>query len=78
MKRYDIFVRSLDELEEKKELVKEIRDCSTYQAMEVKAIFSRSAEKLPNGDELVVRALLGHRLDPKPWRIKITEVLKEI
>ena len=78
MKRYDIFVRSLDELEEMKELVKEIRDCSTYQAMNVKAVFSRSADNLPDGDELIVRALLGHRLDPKPWRIKITEMLKQI
>lgn len=72
---YEVFVRKLDELEEGKELQKEIRDAQTYQRKQVRALFSSSPEKLPDGETLWVRGVLGRLLDEKPWRIKIiTEV----
>ena len=74
---YEIFVRNLDELEEGKEIEVEIRDCQTYRPKLVKAFLSPSAEKLPEGEPLWVRALVGHLLDENPWRIKITRVIKE-
>lgn len=68
---YEIFVRKLDELEEGKELQKEIRDAKTYERKTVKALLSSSPEKLPDGEPLWVRGMLGQLLDQKPWRIKI-------
>jgi hypothetical protein len=68
---YEIFVNKLSELEEGKELQKEIRDTKTYKRKNVKAIFSSSPEKLPDGEPLWVRGNLGPLLDKKPWRIKI-------
>ena len=68
---YEIFVSKLSELEEGKELQKEIRDAKTYQRKMVRAVFSPSAEKLPDGEQLWVRGYLGPLVDKKPWRIKI-------
>jgi hypothetical protein len=68
---YEIFVRNLDELEEDKELIKQIRDGQTYETKYVRALFSSSPEKLPNGENLWVRSWLGPLLDERPWRIKI-------
>lgn len=68
---YEIFVRKLEELEEGKELQKEVRDAQTYERKNVKAMVSSSPEKLPDGEPLWVRGMLGQLLDEKPWRIKI-------
>lgn len=68
---YEIFVRKVGELEEGKELQTEIRDVKTYQPRKVKAIFSSSPDKLPDGEPLWIRGMLGQLLDEKPWRIKI-------
>jgi len=68
---YEIFVTKLSELEEGKELQKEIRNAKTYERKMVKALFSSSPEKLPDGEPLWVRGLLGPLIDKKPWRIKI-------
>ncbi len=68
---YEIFVSKLSELEEGKELQKEIRDAKTYERKNVEAIFSSSPEKLPDGELLWVRGTLGPLVDKKAWRIKI-------
>lgn len=68
---YEIFVSKLAELEEGKELQKEVRDAQTYQRKNVKALVSSSPQKLPDGENLWVRGPLGQLLDNKPWRIKI-------
>ncbi len=74
---YEIFVRNLDQIEEGKEFETEVRNCQTCQVKVVKAIVASSAEKLPDGEPLWVRALVGHLLDEKPWKIKIIQVLEE-
>ncbi len=74
---YEIFVRNLEALEEGKEFETEIRDCQTAVTKLVKAIVASSEEKLPDGETLWVRALVGHLLDERPWRVKITQVLEE-
>ena len=68
---YEIFVRKLNELEEGKESEREIRDAQTYARKQVRALFSSSPEKLPDGEDLWVRGMLGQLLDNKPWKIKI-------
>ena len=70
-KGYEIFVSKLEELEEGKELQKEIRNAQTYERKTVKALFSSSPDKLPDGELLWVRGPLGPLVDEKPWRIKI-------
>ena len=67
---YEVFVRRLEELEEGKELQQEIRDAQTYERKNVKALVSPSPDKLPDGQPLWVRGMLGRLLDEKPWRIK--------
>lgn len=74
-KGFEVFVRNLDDLEEGKEIEKEIRDTETYQTKVVRAIFSSA--KLPKSEPIWVRALVGHLLDEKPWSIKIVKVLEE-
>jgi len=74
-KGYEIFINKLDELEEGKELQKEIRDAQTYARKRVKALFSSSSEKLPDGEPLWIRGPLGPLVDEKPWRIKIVSEL---
>jgi hypothetical protein len=68
---YEIFINKIEELEEGKELQKEIRDAKTYERKTVKALFSSSPDKLPDGDLLWIRGPLGPLLNEKPWRIKI-------
>ena len=68
---YEIFINKIEELEEDKELQKEIRDAKTYERKTVKALFSSSPDKLPDGDLLWIRGPLGPLLNEKPWRIKI-------
>ena len=68
---YEIFTAKLGQLEQDKEVILEIRDVKTYQPRKVKATISSSPEKLPDGEMLWVRGMLGKLLDQKPWRIKI-------
>ena len=75
---YEIFVRNLEQIEEGKEFEGEIRDARTCQVKVVKAVIASSAEKLPEGEPLWVRALVGHLLVETPWRIKILQILKEV
>ena len=74
---YEIFVRNLDELAEGKELEMQVRDCQTCEVKVVKAFFSPSRERLPDGEPVWCRALVGHLLDDKPWWMKITQVVEE-
>ncbi len=75
-KGYEIFVRNLEELEQDKEVEKQIRDAETYESKNVRAIFSSSPKKLPGRQDVWIRALVGHLLDEKPWKIKIIKELK--
>lgn len=68
---YEIFVRKTNELEQDKEVEKEIRNVKTYERKTVKAIFSSSPDKLPDGEPLWLRGMSGRLLDENPWRIKI-------
>ena len=76
---WEIFIRNLEELEanEGKETEVEIRDVQTYRSRAVKAIITRAAETPAAEETLWCRALVGHLLDERPWRIKITEVIEE-
>jgi hypothetical protein len=73
-KEYDTFVDTLSQLREGEEIELPIRDCETYEAIVVKAIISKSPEKLPDGDTLWIRFSRG-QLSPEPWSIKIIERL---
>jgi len=68
---YEIFINKIEELEEGKELQREIRDAKTYERKTVKALFSSSPDKLPDGELLWVRGPLGPLVTENPWRIKI-------
>lgn len=68
---YQIFVHGLEELEEGKEVEIQIMDVQTYGTKNVKALLSSSAKKLPDGENLWVRSMLGVLIDENPWRIKI-------
>ena len=73
---YEVFARNLEELQAGKEIEKEIRDTKTYQTKVVRAVFTQ--EKPKNIKEQIwIRALVGHLLDEKPWKIKIVKVLEE-
>ena len=73
---YEVFARDLEELQAGKEIEKEIRDTKTYQTKVVRAVFTQ--EKPKNVTEQIwIRALVGHLLDEKPWKIKIVKVLEE-
>ncbi len=73
---YEVFARNLEELQAGKEIEIEIRDTKTYQTKVVRAVFTQ--EKPKNIKEQIwVRALVGHLLDEKPWKIKIVKVIEE-
>lgn len=73
---YEVFARNLEELQAGKEIEIEIRDTQTYQTKVVRAVFTQ--EKPKNTQEQIwIRALVGHLLDEKPWKIKIVKVLEE-
>ena len=72
---YEIFVGHIEDLEEGKELEKQIRDAQTYETKYVIALFSPSQENLPDGEPLWIRSLQGALLDENPWRIKIVKEL---
>ena len=74
---YEIFIRNLEQIEEGKEFTTEIRDARSCQVKLVKAIVASSAERLPDGEPLWVRALVGHLLDENPWKIKIIQIIEE-
>lgn len=73
-KQYDIFVNSLDELEEGKEMELIVRDTGIYETKRVRAMVSSSRENLPEGDSLCIRNLIG-KLYQEPRFIKIVAEL---
>ncbi len=79
-KEYVTFVASPKGLPEGEEIRLTIRDLTPgrqkYDARNVKAIVSSSAEQLPEGDILWLRSPVGV-LSPQPWAIKITAELEE-
>lgn len=74
---YEVFVRSLEELAEGKEIEMQIRDCQTAEVKVVKAILFPPGEEVPEGETVWIRSLVGHLLDERPWRMKVTQVLKK-
>lgn len=73
---YEVFARNLEELNPGREIEKQIRDTATYQTRVVRAIFTQERPKKPE-EQVWVRALVGHLLDEKPWKIKIVKVLQD-
>lgn len=73
---YEVFARNLEELQAGKEIETEIRDTQTYQTKLVRAVFSQEKPK-SSKDQVWIRALVGHLLDEKPWKIKIVKILEE-
>lgn len=73
---YEVFARNLEELQAGKEIETEIRDTGTYQTKVVRAIFTQEKPKKPL-EQVWIRALVGHLLDEKPWKIQIIKVLEE-
>lgn len=71
---YDTFVHSLSELKQGEEIELIIRDTETYDSRRVSAIVSSTRQKLPDGDTLWIRYVLGLR-HKEPWVIKITKEL---
>jgi hypothetical protein len=61
-----------NEITEGVEALIQVRDAETYEERIVKAIVSRSPEKLPGADALRVRWQRGQSL-PELWAIKILE-----
>lgn len=80
---YETYVfDGLRELKEGEELEREVRDPQTYLRKVVKAFVGQTADKLPkgngDGENLWIRSPLGVLMDEKPWKISITEVIKEM
>jgi hypothetical protein len=80
MKIYDTFHDEPEKIPQMEEIDITIRDLSPgkekYSSRYVKAIISRDPEKLPDGDELLIRYQRGG-LFPEKWKIKILEELGE-
>lgn len=73
MAEYELFlISNLDELKDGEEQVVNVRDTATYETRTVKAILSRSPEKLPGSDVLRILWQRGYK-HPEPWAIKILE-----
>ncbi len=74
MQKFDTYVDSPDSLPEGKEIELTIRDLGPgrykYEMKRVRAVVSRSFEKLPNAAELWLRAPLGDPY-PHPWAIRV-------
>jgi ribosomal protein L14 len=82
VKEYSVFVENIGkDLVEGNEIVLTIKDLTPgrrkYENRVVKAVVSKSREKLPDGDVLRVRSWTGV-LYPKPWVIKIVEEVGEV
>ena len=79
-KEYQSFVRNPENLPEGQEIELTIKALTPgrqkYDARIVKAIVSSSPDKLPGGDILWLRSLVGV-LHPQPWAIKIMQELGE-
>ncbi len=70
---YETFIiNDPDEIKEGEEALIQVRDAETYEQKIVKAIVSRSPQKLPGADALRVRWQRGQSL-PELWAIKILE-----
>ena len=65
-------INNPNEITEGEEALIQVRDAETYEERIVKAIVSRSPEKLPGADALRVRWQRGQSL-PELWAIKILE-----
>ncbi len=80
-KKYLVFVDSLKDLPEDKEVELTIKDLTPgrrkYDARYVRARISSSPAKLPGADNLQVRFRMGV-LHPDPYAIKITKELGEL
>ena len=78
MTEYVTRVRKLSELKDGQEVELFIQDLTPgprkYDGEIVKAIVSSSPDKLPGGDVLWLRSVLGRAYD-KPWAIKIKQRL---
>ena len=78
MKRYDTFNDEPEKIPQLKEIDITVRELTPddirrkYRARYVKAVLSNDPEKLPDGDELLIRYQRGG-LHPERWRIKIVE-----
>jgi hypothetical protein len=79
-KEYSTTVDLFKELPDGGEVELLIRDLTPgprkYDAKRVLAKVASSVEKLPDGDKLWLRSMVGNRLD-KPWAIKILKELEE-
>ncbi len=79
-KEYMTWLMSGEDLPEGREIEISIRDLTPgqhkYSGRNVRAIVSRSAQKLPDGDVLWIRSGTG-RLRAQPWAIKIVADLGE-
>jgi hypothetical protein len=79
-KEYSTTVDLFKELPDGGEVELFIRDLTPgprkYDAKRVLAKVASSVEKLPDGDKLWLRSMVGNRLD-KPWAIKILKELEE-
>lgn len=72
---YELFVvKELSELKEDEETIVEVRNMETVETRRVRAILSRSPERLPDADTLWIRWQRGYK-HPEPWAIKIIEDL---
>ena len=75
---YETFIiEKPDEIPEGKEQLIQVRDAETFEQKVVKAILSRSPEKLPGADSMRVRWQRGQAL-PDMWAIKIIEDLGSV
>ena len=75
---YETFIiEKPDEIPDGEEQMIQIRDAETYEQKVVKAIVSRSPEKLPGADSLRVRWQRGQPL-PEMWAIEIIEDLGSV
>ncbi len=74
---YETFVRNLEEVEEGVEREIQIRNTEDYRTKIVKAIIASPQTELAGSEPLWMRALVGHLLDQKPWKIKVTQVIEE-
>ena len=74
MKEYDAYFDSVEGLADGAEIELTVRDLSPgryqYEMKRVKAIISKSPEKLVDADRLWIRFPMGD-LYPEPWSIKI-------
>ena len=74
MKEYDTYIDREDSISDGVELELTVRDLTPgrykYEMKRVKAVISKSADKLPEADKLWLRYPMGD-LYPDPWFIKI-------